>query len=89
MIIKKPLETDEDYENFDIKRDFCTPLEFGNRLGYNRSTITTWCNNGKLKHIRPGKKIYIYKFELVRMIEEEAGKLMDKGKHKKNKAKKL
>ncbi len=89
MIIKKPLETDEDYENFDIKRDFCTPLEFGNRLGYSRNTITTWCNEGKLQHIRPGKKIYIYKFELIRMMEEEKLKLASKWKHKKNKAKLL
>jgi excisionase family DNA binding protein len=82
-MITEPLKTDEDYENFDIKRDFCTPLEFSNRLGYSRNTITTWCQQGKLKHIRPGKKIYIYRFELARMATEGFCKKVTKWQHKK------
>jgi excisionase family DNA binding protein len=83
--LRLPINPDE-FEKIDIKRDFISPLEFANRLGYTRSTITSWCREGKLKFIRFGKNIFIYKFEFIRMSDEEKFKIITKGKHKKKRS---
>jgi excisionase family DNA binding protein len=87
--IKEPPEkmTPELFDGYSLERDFMTPLEFAKRFGYNRNTITQWCSEGKLKCIRPGKKIYIYKTEFARLIEVGAGKLTVNGKHDRKKLK--
>jgi excisionase family DNA binding protein len=78
----------EEFEKLNLKNDFLSPLEFGNRIGYTRNTVTTWCKSGKIKFIRFGKKIYIYKTELVTLLEKDNIKNIDKQKHKNKKVKK-
>lgn len=85
--LKFPVDPDE-FEKVDIKRDFITPKEFAARFGYNRTTITEWCKEGRLKYIKIGKRIYIYKFEFAALIDDGSGKPLEKGTHKQGKDKK-
>ena len=90
-MLKEPLHfplDPEEFEKVDLKRDFIRPKEFADRFGYNRTTITNWCQEGKLKYVRLGGRILIYKFEFARMVDDGLGKLPEKGKHNQKKRKK-